>query len=38
MEVSHINGQEVHPAPRPLNHEEELEEFGEIQDFSQPIY
>jgi len=38
MEVSHINGQEVHPAQRPLNHEEELEEFGEIQDFSQPIY
>ena len=38
MDVDHINMQEVCPAPRPLEPEEELEEFGDIQDFSQPIY
>eukprot|EP00956_Cyclotella_meneghiniana_P030074 scaffold74877_cov38-Cyclotella_meneghiniana.AAC.4 len=37
MDVDYINRQEVHPAPHPLDRDEELETFGEIQDFSQPI-
>ena len=38
MDVDHINLQEVCPAPHPLEPDEELEEFGDIQYFSPPIY
>ena len=38
MDVDYINEQEVRPAPRPLDQDEEQEMFGEIQEFSQPIF